>query len=79
MSFPPNKRFKNDRELPGWTPRYMQKPKPLAWSPTGFFGKLFLGGIMAVFFGIVALLLLLPFIWSGTVIYVFVHFARKLW
>lgn len=54
-------------------------PRTITYQAKSFFGKAFIGLFIAAVFGFVALLLTWPFIFGGTILYVLVHFVRKIW
>lgn len=51
----------------------------ITYKVKSFFGKLFVCTFIAAVFGFVALLLLWPFIFGGSVLYILFHFLHKVW
>lgn len=58
-----------------WQPPY----RTVTWRVKNTIGKLLVGTFVAAVFGFIALVLLWPFIFGGTILYVLLHFIRKVW
>jgi hypothetical protein len=60
------------------TPRQREE-RTVTYKVKSFLGRLVVGAFIATVFGFIALVLLWPFLFGGTLLYVLLHFLRKVW